>query len=186
MKSKVLCIGLSLCVLSGCTSNSSPTSNSNVGIYDWMFSDYLTIKQATEKLGQPYENKTDESDVIQCVWNDYQLYDGCDGTLILNYNESETDYFSTDEDRCDYEWQWTMNNCNQTEYKTIIDALTKYSINTKSVETDIECYNFLTDVVDKNYVSELYTPNFIIMTGYHTDNTLNVKWGKERVDPEHF
>lgn len=188
MKKQILCTGLLLCILSGCTNNKSSSSNDTIGIYSWMFSDSLTIKQATEKIGQPSKNDSKDLDEIQYVWNDYQLCNNYKGTLILNYNENETDYFSTNKDRSDYEWRWTINNCNDSDYTTIINVLTQEckDVQQPNQVEDNECINFITDIQDKNYCSDLYTPNFTILTVYNPEKTLSIVWGKTRIDPDHF
>ena len=87
-------------ILSGCGS-----SNDQINIAEWMFSDDLNPYECENTLGKA--EKEDGNGYTRFFWNDYEICNKYSGTLSLLYFDKQ-DEWSLNSDRNSYSFQWTI------------------------------------------------------------------------------
>ena len=176
-------------ILSGCGS-----SNDQINIAEWMFSDNLNPYECENTLGKA--EKEDGNDYTRFFWNNYNICDKYDGTLSLLYFDKQ-DEWSLNPDRNAYYFQWNTQ-CGNDEYEHIINDLKNYKYLQKYTSlppngTDEskeqykkengECINFTTDFNDKSYDSSESDNNkkaYFIISSNYKDGILKLQWGVNR------
>lgn len=181
MKRKLITVLLiNSIVLSGCGS-----SNDQINISEWMFSDNLTPYECEKILGKAEEKNG--KNATQYFWNNYKICNKYEGTLSLIYFNEE-DPYSLSSDRNSYSFHWNAQ-CNDNEYKHIVKDLKNYNHLQKYVpsalsEVDNECFNFLTDFEDENYDKKWlfgdYDTAYFVIYSMYKDGVLELQWGNGR------
>lgn len=178
-------------ILSGCG-----TTNDQINISEWMFSDNLNPYECEKILGKAEVEEL--NDCTRYFWDDYKICDKYEGTLSLIYFNEE-DPYSLNSDRSSYSFRWSAQ-CDNEEYEHISHDLE----NSKNIQKTVLCeasgisdesrkeyreehglnYKFIT-----NYKDENYNPNYINMpdgdkyfsiSSTYKDGILDLGWGCSR------
>ena len=192
MKNKLInIILLGSIILSGCG-----TSNDQINISEWMFSDDLNPYECENTLGKA--EKEDGNGYTRFFWNDYEICNKYSGTLSLLYFDKQ-DEWSLNSDRNSYSFQWTIQ-CSDNEYEHISHDLE----NSKYIQKTVLCeasgisnkvrkkyrdenglnYKFITNFKDENYNPDYINmpdgeESFSISSAYK-DGVLSLRWGCSR------
>lgn len=192
MKSKLINIILfSSVVLSGCG-----TSNNQINISEWMFSDDLNPYECEKILGKAEEKNGENT--TQYFWNGYKICNKYEGTLSLSYFNEE-DPYSLNSDRNSYSFQWSIQ-CSDNEYEHISHDLE----NSKYIQKTVLCeasgisdevrkkhreenglnYKFITKFKDENYNPDYINMSdgdeYFSISSTYKDGVLNLRWGCSR------
>ena len=178
-------------ILSGCGS-----SNNQINISEWMFSDDLNPYECENTLGKA--EKEDGNGYTRFFWNDYEICNKYSGTLSLLYFDKQ-DEWSLNSDRNSYYFQWTIQ-CSDNEYEHISHDLE----NSKYIQKTVLCeasgisdevrkkyrdenglnYKFITNFKDENYNPDYINmpdgEEYFSISSTYKDGVLSLRWGYSR------
>ena len=178
-------------ILSGCGS-----SNNQINISEWMFSDDLNPYECENTLGKA--EKEDGNGYTRFFWNDYEICNKYSGTLSLLYFDKQ-DEWSLNSDRNSYSFQWTIQ-CSDNEYEHISHDLE----NSKYIQKTVLCeasgisdevrkkyrdenglnYKFITNFKDENYNPDYINmpdgEEYFSISSTYKDGVLSLRWGYSR------
>ena len=166
MKKILLCVALSLTLVSGCSKKEL-----TLNIPQWMLGDTITENLCIKGLGAPddeWDNENEIENAFSLTWNGYELIDGYIGTLqVTNYPDLNA-----------YIWRWSKT-ATEKEFNTIYATVENYLGEVSGVyEDDKEntsySFNFIKqDGVFSGDGSQVYYP----LTIFYGNDIITVQWG---------